>query len=692
MGRRFAMAVVAVAMAVAWPAYAGAVTAAASQAHLALPAAARAAAPATAFAQSSDGGTPAGGTWGQAQVLPGSTALSGGAASDVNAVSCAAVGSCSAAGSYYGLQSGDLDALADGEVNGAWGTAEEMPGVSQLISPSVTVASLSCASPGNCAAGGSYNAITEPNNSVEEAFLISETNGAWGAIQEVPGLDALDTGGNEQVTSVSCPAAGDCSAAGYYTDASTGQQAFVVSETDGTWGQAAEVSGMQSETISISCASPDNCAAVGGTFVVDESDGTWGTAEEPPGLDALNTDGNAEISSVSCAAAGDCTIGGGLADNEAFVADESDGTWGTAEEVPGILDLDGGDSAGITSISCPAPGECGAGGYYADGDGDDQAFVVSETSGAWGSAEEVPGTAAMSSDVYSLGSNTEPALSVSCPSAGNCSAGGYFIGDEDGEGLAFLVNETDGTWGQAVQVQGPGSGDGIADEIDSVSCAAAGYCSAGGTSGDGQPMVVNEATATTTSLAVSPASAPYGDEETLRLSASVGSKAGGTPDGQVMVTAGSTKVCVITLTSGTGSCKLSARQLSLGTHRLSAAYSGAAEFLPSASAAKVLRVTKPSATRVALSAARVTYEHENAEHVSVTVTSKYSGTPAGKVTVKAGKATICVITLRSGKGKCALSARKLRAGKYQIVAEYGGNSSYGPSASAKKTLKVRPAR
>jgi hypothetical protein len=57
------------------------------------------------------------------------------------------------------------------------------------------------------------------------------SGGTWGKAQEVPGLGTLNAGGVAEVVSVSCGSVGNCSAGGFYTDASGGQQAFVVSET-----------------------------------------------------------------------------------------------------------------------------------------------------------------------------------------------------------------------------------------------------------------------------------------------------------------------------------------------------------------------------------------------------------------------------------------------------------------------------
>ena len=73
---------------------------------------------------------------------------------------------------------------------------------------------------------------------------------------------------------------------------------------------------------------------------------------------------------------------------------QANGVWGTAEEVPGTPILNAGGGAGVTSVSCALGGYCAAVGSYSDSRGHQQAFVVSEANGVWGSAEEVPGTAA----------------------------------------------------------------------------------------------------------------------------------------------------------------------------------------------------------------------------------------------------------------------------------------------------------
>ena len=62
-------------------------------------------------------------------------------------------------------------------------------------------------------------------------FVVSQVNGRWSKGKEVPGTATLNTRGNAAINSVSCASAGNCSAGGDYTDSSRHFQAFVVSQT-----------------------------------------------------------------------------------------------------------------------------------------------------------------------------------------------------------------------------------------------------------------------------------------------------------------------------------------------------------------------------------------------------------------------------------------------------------------------------
>ncbi len=402
------------------------------------------------------------GTWGRAIQVPGTAALAGVEHATVNAVSCSSAGNCGGGG-YFSDRAGIVSALVVSQVHGAWGRAIEVPATAALGARLyATVTSVSCASAGNCAAGGYYR--DRAGN--DQAFLVSQVHGTWDQAIQVPGTASLGTRQSALVTSVSCPSAGNCGAAGDYNEHSGHRQVFVVSQVKGTWGQAIQVPGTAAgedgegaSAISLSCASAGNCSAAGDytklngrVFVVSQVHGTWGQAIQVPGLAALGGGRLAEVTSVSCASAGNCAAGGIYVTNgrgwQAFVVSQVKGTWGKAIEVPGTAALNASGYATVTSVSCRSAGNCSAGGYYdgSAGFNDGRAFVVSQVKGRWGKAIQVPGTAAFNADGAMV-------TSVSCSSAGNCVAGGSYR-DRAGDERAFVVTQVKGTWGRAIQVPG----------------------------------------------------------------------------------------------------------------------------------------------------------------------------------------------------------------------------------------------
>ncbi len=404
----------------------------------------------------------ANGRWGRAIEVPGLGALDAGGypgdgGAGVVSVSCGSAGNCAAGGSYLDQQRHSQGFVVS-ETNGRWGRAIEVPGLAALNigkdgRPGGGVTSVSCGSAGNCVAGGFY----QDYNRHSEGFVVSERNGVWGRAIEVPGLGTLNKGAyvaeGAQVNSVSCASTGNCAAGGYYSIPVAGdrvhRQAFVASEQNGRWGMAIEVPGIAAlnaghyaEVSTVSCASAGNCAAGGDAassapnlnggghqqgFVVSESNGVWDRAIAVPGLGALNTHGDAGVESVSCASPGNCAAGGnydgdpsyGDGYGKGYVVSEKNGTWGHAINVPGLRALHAGQYSDVKAVSCASPGNCAAGGLYADGSGG-QAFVISQNNGAWDQAINMPRVEALNKG------GAAEVTSVSCLPAGNCVAGGSY--------------------------------------------------------------------------------------------------------------------------------------------------------------------------------------------------------------------------------------------------------------------------
>jgi hypothetical protein len=428
--------------------------------------------------------------------VPGLAALAKGGAVLVS-VSCASPGNCSAGGSYID-GAGHSQPFVVGQTHGKWRTALEVPGIAALNTGDAEITSISCGSVGNCSAGGSYT----DGAGHSQVFVVNQSKGTWGAAQEIPGSGTLNPAGDAAVVSLSCGSAGNCAVVGRYSahvancPVQAGcERVFVADETNGTWGTAIQVPGTAglaphglADVGSVSCASAGNCAAggesVGPTgheqaWVASETDGTWGKAMPVPGLGALNHGKFSRTFTMSCSSAGFCSAGGAYTDrsfhDHAFVVTETDGTWGTAIQVPGTKQPGSGGGAETGSVSCDSPGNCSAGVAASHRRGSVSAFVVNEVNGTWGTAIKVPGLAKLNRV------GNEDIASVSCASAANCSAGGSYAIASNNRNQAFVVTEANGTWGTAIEVPGSAAlNTGDDARVHSVSCAAAGKCSAVG--------------------------------------------------------------------------------------------------------------------------------------------------------------------------------------------------------------------
>jgi hypothetical protein len=553
---------------------------------------------------------PAAGTWHAAKTVVLPPVINFGQGATINSIACPSPGNCTAVGHFTDAHD-NRAAIADSEINHTWAAAIQPFGTVEEFFTDLDLLSVSCSSAGNCTAVGvftynsewtagmvlnetkgkwllahyfyqndkgvqvsavscSHNAndacaaggyYVDAGNKTQALLLNESANGTWFPLPAVPGLAALNVGGNAAVTSVSCPSAGNCSAGGYYTDSSANRQAFVISEKKGTWGNAHQVAGTlntggYAQVNALSCASAGNCVAVGQyfryvapnvstqAFEVTEKNGAWSSAAEVPGTASLNADGLALATSVSCAPSGNpvnCALGGRYQDKnghaQAFVDLLKKGAWQKASAIATAHNLGG--YAQVSAVSCPSAGNCAAGGYYLTAAGSSQkyeAFLVSLEGFAWKPVEEVPGTNALN-----LGM-TAHVNAVSCPSVGFCAAGGFYSDGHFGNTLPFTV-------------------DGAVT----------------------QP--------TTTSLSLSAATVKYGHEQTEKLSVKVTPADAGPATGTITIAAGKTILCKVKLSSGKASCTLAAKKLGTGTYHLTASYAGAAYFAKSASASKTLKVT-----------------------------------------------------------------------------------------------------
>jgi hypothetical protein len=107
-----------------------------------------------------------------------------------------------------------------------------------------------------------------------------------------------------------------------------------------------------------------------------------------------------------------------------------------------------------------------------------------------------------------------------------------------------------------------------------------------------ESLTVEKAT-TKTALGLSAAKVRVGNEQVEQFSVTVSPEfAGPKAVGRVVVRASTTKLCVIRLSAGKGSCRLSSRKLRRGTYSVIARYRGSKNLKTSASTPQTLTVVK----------------------------------------------------------------------------------------------------
>jgi hypothetical protein len=348
------------------------------------------------------------GTWAKAVPVPQLNDLSIPVPDLITSISCPSTGNCSAGGFYgiQGPQSGASDAFVVNERNGKWAAAEVVPGINKLnVGDNAQVTWVSCASAGNCAAGGYYWATSPYSSPVvyQEAFVVNEVNWIWLKAFQVPGTASLNSGKNAGLTDVSCGAPGNCAAVGYFTAANS-EQAFIVNEIGGSW-QSAKPVAPGVPIAEVVCTAAYYCTAVGGDYEMMQTRGTWSAPAKVSGA-PIN------INALSCFAPGDCTAGGvyqpsGGGPQQAFTVEARIGVWYPPRLIPGAVGRTRTGTAGVSAISCPSAGACAAVGWYSDAADVRRGFVVSENGGTWAAVHLVA---------------AGQVNAVSCYSATSCSA------------------------------------------------------------------------------------------------------------------------------------------------------------------------------------------------------------------------------------------------------------------------------
>lgn len=311
-------------------------------------------------------------TWTTVQLqLPANAMNLANTATDMSlgAVSCPTAGDCIAVGNYTDSNQ-NTQALIETLSHGTWTAAEAPLPANAAQQQQASLSGIACPAAGECVATGDYTDQGGRLQGMIETFA----NGTWTAAQG-PTLGGADV----FLDAVTCAAVGACVATGTYTDSQQFNQAVLVTLAHGTWSALAaplpQPTGGNSQLSAVSCPAPGVCVAIGGFNVADSgqgqglieilSQGTWTPSAAPLPANASNQD--VEISGLACPAPGTCIAVGAYdwtlaaTGTRALIETLVNGKWTPTEAAgqPG-----GSGSAYLNYVDCPYVGACVATGTY----------------------------------------------------------------------------------------------------------------------------------------------------------------------------------------------------------------------------------------------------------------------------------------------------------------------------------------
>lgn len=334
---------------------------------------------------------------------------------DLSSVSCArAVNYCAAVG-YY--QIGFAKPLVVTEHGSSWqaGIEPQLPANAattrdpNIASVGNRLSLVACPSSGNCTAVGTYS--SENAAAGEYPWVLDETAGEWGAgIGAQLPVDANAHGDSERsgtapffgFTGLSCPSARHCTAVGGYAGRGDVEQGLILTERNATWSRGIraplpphavpnnEPNELNSPLTAVSCAAPDDCAAVGwyvtkpsGTrhgLLLTERGGAWKASALalPAGAKAP---GGVFLTSVTCRSRGSCIAVGYYASHGktyGLLVRERGGQWGRGIKavLPANAARAGRSHTFLNAVSCGSASRCTVVGTYANRSGTDEGLIV----------------------------------------------------------------------------------------------------------------------------------------------------------------------------------------------------------------------------------------------------------------------------------------------------------------------------
>jgi hypothetical protein len=338
--------------------------------------------------------------------------------------------------------------------------------------PSGELSDVACPSSESCEAVGAYI------NSVGDLSALAEGwNGEKWALQPVPGVEDVAA---DSLSSVACASIESCEAVGNSKSSSNAESllAELWNGTKWTLQTVPKPSGaVDSVLTGVACISTSDCETVGddskGVFAEKWNGTKWAvqTAAQPKGSYAT-FDAVTCTSKVDCEAVGNYSTSSG--DQVGLAEIWSGSTW----SLQNMADPSGGSQVLLYGVSCPSSTSCEAVGNYYTSSGEQHALAEAWDGTNW----------TLQSSVNPSASSNLGLQSVSCISASDCEASGFYYGSGNvEETMAEVWNGT--IWTMQTTTSAAG---GTKANLDGVVCTSASGCEAVGAYADssGQQVTI----------------------------------------------------------------------------------------------------------------------------------------------------------------------------------------------------------
>jgi len=175
--------------------------------------------------------------------------------------------------------------------------------------------------------------------------------------------------------------------------------------------------------------------------------------------------------------------------------------------------------------------------------------------------------------------------------------------------------------------------------------------------------------------------------QAITFTAAIQTVYGGTATGTVTFLDGTASLGTVSVSGNAAQISLSG--LALGSHSITAKYSGNSNFTASTSAAVTQSVTQ-AATATSVNSNADPSSYGQSVTFTATVAPAYAGTPTGTVTFSDGSNSLGSATLSGGIASLTTGATSLLSGAHSISAKYNGDSNFLASTSANLAQTVNP--